>query len=115
MGMQTFRPGSAFLSLVVIWWIASPILVEAAEEPRPAPSVKTGERLFLQSCASCHDAHSQNRVVGPGLKGYYTSHFSAAKDETIRDIILHGRGTMPAFSTFNRSEIDDLIAYLRTL
>jgi mono/diheme cytochrome c family protein len=73
-----------------------------------------GEKLFAQSCASCHEAHSRNQLIGPGLMGYYTEH-PAPSDATVRELITRGKGAMPGFRSFSSTELADLIAYLRTL
>lgn len=39
-----------------------------------------------------------------------------ANDERVGEIIRYGRGKMPGFSqALNQQQIDDLLAYLRTL
>jgi mono/diheme cytochrome c family protein len=48
------------------------------------------------------------------LKNYYR-HQQRAADTNVRAIIQQGKGPMPAFSTLNKSQIADLIAYLKTL
>jgi mono/diheme cytochrome c family protein len=87
--------------------------------PAPAASsssnTRRGELFFAQSCASCHASRSKERLVGPGLRGYYAKQSPAIKDEAVRDVILHGKGTMPGFSTLRQDQIDDLISYLKTL
>jgi mono/diheme cytochrome c family protein len=75
----------------------------------------SGERLFSQSCASCHNAHSAKVLVGPGMKGYYTTHRPRPSGSALRTIISKGKGTMPGFSGLRNAQIDDLIAYLKTL
>jgi mono/diheme cytochrome c family protein len=76
---------------------------------------RRGELLFAQSCASCHATRSKERLVGPGLKGYFPKQNTVIKDDSVRDIIVHGRGTMPGFTTLSHDQIDDLISYLKTL
>src|SRR5260370_42311550 len=100
---------------VLATWIALSIASTRADEAAASPSVKRGEQLFVQSCASCHDVHSRNRTVGPGLKGYSAKYDRSAQDKAARNAILNGRGSMPAFSSLSSPEVDDLISYLRTL
>lgn len=79
-------------------------------------SIKNGQRIFVQSCASCHDAHTDKAKIGPGLKGYYATHRPKPVDASVRGIIEQGKGTMPGFSSsIARPQTDDLIAYLKTL
>lgn len=115
MNRQNLGADRLLLFCLLTLWIGLTLPIGAAQNARASPSVNAGERLFGQSCATCHNAHSKERIVGPGLKGYYTSLRPEARDETIRDIITHGRGTMPAFSALNSTEIDELISYIRNL
>ena len=98
----------AFLFLA----IAIPPPVISQESVRPA--VLNGRRIFNQSCAACHDTLSTTTKSGPGLKRYYR-HQPRPTDASVRAIIQQGKGRMPAFSILNKSLIDDLIAYLKTL
>jgi mono/diheme cytochrome c family protein len=82
---------------------------------RQAPqSVANGRHLFNQSCASCHDTLGTATKPGPGLKSLYRRQPRPA-DSAVREIILQGKGKMPGFSTFSKSQISDLIEYLKTL
>jgi mono/diheme cytochrome c family protein len=80
-----------------------------------AQTTSNGQRLYVQSCASCHDAHSTMHKAGPGLKGYYGGHHPVPVDAQVRVIIAKGKGTMPGFSSFSPAQMNDLIAYLKTL
>jgi cytochrome c oxidase cbb3-type subunit 3 len=72
--------------------------------------VTPGRALFLKNCAHCHgaDAHGDE---GPDL------HQLDASDRWIANRIRSGKkGQMPAFAgKLQPSDIDALIAYLRTL
>jgi len=102
------------LMTVGILALSTSILALSAASP-PSSTVRNGQRLYAQSCASCHDAHSTNRKVGPGLKGYYEEHRPRPTDAGVRAIIVNGKGKMTGFSSFNQSQMNDLIAYLKTL
>jgi mono/diheme cytochrome c family protein len=102
-------------ALLYITWITLLRAVTLVEASNAVRSVKRGEHLFMQSCASCHDAQTRDRVVGPGLKGYYGTHDHSARDKTVRSVLQNGRGSMPAFKNLSSSEVDDLIRYLRSL
>lgn len=80
-----------------------------------AYSVTNGQRIFVQSCASCHDAHSTSSKSGPGLKNYYRDHQPHPSDIAVRAVIQEGKGKMPGFSSLSKSQTDDLVAYLKTL
>lgn len=102
-------------SLLLLYLVALSISFVAAQEPQSSAGVKEGERQFLQSCAGCHDAHSKERLVGPGLKSYYKNDKSSSKDDAVRNIIRQGRGSMPSFGNLSQDQMNDLIRYLRTL
>ncbi len=84
-----------------------------SQEPLP-PAVANGKRIFNQSCAACHDTLGTTTKSGPELKNYYR-HQPRPADDTVRSIIQQGKGRMPAFSTLNKLQNDDLVAYLKTL
>src|SRR5882762_3500759 len=79
------------------------------------PATGYGQHLYAQSCAVCHDAHSTTPKAGPGMKNYYSTHHPPPTDTTVRAIIAKGKGTMPGFSYLNQKQMNDLIAYLKTL
>ena len=72
----------------------------------------TGQRLFLDNCAECHQRN------GRGLNGVYPSLVSS---EVVRgsgvDVALQliiGRGEMPSFAgAMGAAEMADLINYVR--
>ena len=87
-----------------------------------------GKGLFLQRCSLCHLPQGRRlrtspplpygpdfRILGPTLNGL----FKAAKPEkesAVRNTILEGGPTMPGFQYgLEPKEMDDLIAYLKTL
>jgi mono/diheme cytochrome c family protein len=76
----------------------------------PNGSVEKGHQLFDHSCAHCHGDDARGDE-GPDLHGLVKS------DARIGSIIKTGiKGEMPAFAKkFNDTDVQDLIAYLRTL
>jgi mono/diheme cytochrome c family protein len=81
----------------------------------PSPAAEQGRRIFAQSCAGCHDAHSTQRLAGPGMKDYFRLHRPQPTATSVRAVIQHGRGAMPGFPQWTAGQIESLIAYLRTL
>ncbi len=82
---------------------------------KPAPeSAAKGRRIFAQSCASCHEVLGTTIKSGPALKDYYRRQPRPA-DATVRAIIEQGKGRMPAFTSLDQLQVDDLVAYLKTL
>jgi mono/diheme cytochrome c family protein len=82
---------------------------------RPVPiAVANGKRIFNQSCSACHDTLGATTKSGPELKSCYRRQPHPA-DANVRAIIQQGKGKMPAFSTLDKSQTEDLVAYLKTL
>ena len=87
----------------------------------PAGDPVRGKQIYKTKCAICHfDTSSANRV-GPGMKGLFKAEKMARSglapsEETVRKLILEGYGTMEGFrGVFTREQLNDLIAYLKTL
>jgi cytochrome c2 len=80
-----------------------------------------GNEIFDEQCGSCHNAYSDERKKGPGLKGLFAkgkleSNGKPANEPNIREKITAGGKGMPAFKgSFSDADQADLIAYLKTL
>jgi mono/diheme cytochrome c family protein len=79
-----------------------------------------GEHIFNLQCAVCHNAHTTEALHGPGLKGLYHKQTLPSgiplTDEHVRQNILRGRAMMPPFGNIlDEGQVNDLIAYLKTL
>ena len=80
----------------------------------------SGRRVYNIDCLSCHPAYSSHGNKGPGLKGLYKKEYLpsglTATDEHVEQSILRGRNMMPRFGDqLDQQQVQDLIAYLRTL
>lgn len=78
-----------------------------------------GKALFEQ-CAVCHNADSDEKKMGPGLKGLFKKEkMSNGKKPTevnVRARIDEGGSGMPPYKDMlSDPEKDDLVAYLKTL
>jgi len=78
-----------------------------------------GKAVFEQ-CAICHNPDSDEKKMGPGLKGLFKKDkLSSGKKPTeanVRARIDDGGNGMPAYKDMlSDQEKDDLIAYLKTL
>jgi mono/diheme cytochrome c family protein len=54
-------------------------------------------------------------LTGPGFKGYFSNHQPKPSDIIVRAVIAKGKGKMPAFGNLNKTQTDEVIAYLKTL
>jgi mono/diheme cytochrome c family protein len=78
-----------------------------------------GEGLFLQRCSLCHLPRKLKfgspPVVGPILSGQFRD-ATPEQMKTLRGFILKGGPDMPGFQYgLEPADLDDLIAYLKTL
>jgi len=78
-----------------------------------------GEGLFLQRCSLCHLPRKLKfgspPVIGPSLVGQFKDS-NADQQKTLRNFILKGGPDMPGFQYgLEPKEVDDLIAFLKTL
>lgn len=78
----------------------------------------SGALVYKNYCAKCHYANNIYDLHGPGLQALYKQKYmpsgAPANDERITQVILHGRGMMPA-TQLTDDQLADLIAYLKTL
>jgi len=86
-----------------------------------AAAVARGKTLFQQKCALCHYDNSDQKKIGPGLKGVYkrgTFSANGAKitDDSLKAWIENGDQLMPPFKeVLEPAQIKDVIAYVKTL
>ena len=80
-----------------------------------------GEAVFKEkNCGICHFTDKEARRIGPGFKGLF-KHEKMWDDKplteaNVRAMILKGGGKMTGFEDqLSGKELDDLIAYLKTL
>jgi cytochrome c len=78
-----------------------------------------GRDVFEAKCWDCHNTDSNEKKVGPGLKGTKNGKLPSGKPAThdvILPIINKGGGDMPPFGALlNDQEKEDVIAYVLTL
>ena len=75
---------------------------------------------MFQQCGVCHNADSDQKKMGPGLKGLFKKDKLAngkkLTDANIRARIEEGGNGMPAYKDMlTDAEKNNLIAYLKTL
>jgi len=79
-----------------------------------------GSVLFEKHCSKCHRPDSEAYLIGPGLKDLLKSDTLPASNrpstiENVRSQLLKPLGNMPAFQRLTEKELEDLLAYLKTL
>ncbi len=94
--------------------------------PAPSGDAAAGELAFTANgCSGCHSTGS-NQVIGPGLAGLAAragERTSLSADDYIRQSIKESGAfvvegfapIMPAFAQLSDTDVDNLVAYLKTL
>ena len=86
-----------------------------------AAAVGRGKTLFQQKCAVCHYDTSDQKKIGPGLKGIskrgtFTVSGSKITDDSLKTWIENGDQLMPPFKdVLEVAQIKDVVAYVKTL
>ncbi len=84
------------------------------------PVQAMGRHIFDANCARCHEPYSSHGLHGPSLHNIYKKQYlpsgMPANDDRITEVIVRGRAKMPGFgNTLTASQIDAVLAYLKTL
>jgi mono/diheme cytochrome c family protein len=86
-----------------------------------AAAVARGKEIFEKKCAICHYAETDQKKIGPGLKGLskrgtFTVNNNKVTEETLKTWIENGDTLMPPFKdVLDPAQIKDVIAYVKTL
>ncbi len=103
----------------ILYPLAGGLLFVAPTFAQKEGDAAKGKEVFEQ-CAVCHSADTDEKKMGPGLKGLFKKaklvNGKAANEANIRAIINEGGNGMPPYEEMlEKKEKDDLIAYLKTL
>jgi len=98
--------------------LAAALLAAPPQKGKSGDAAK-GKEVFEQ-CGVCHNADSEEKKMGPGLKGLFQkaklNNGKKPSEEVIRAIINAGGNGMPSYETIlSDEEKTNLIAYLKTL
>ena len=100
------------------------VFVQGATTKTAAPSaaaVARGKTVFQQKCSVCHYDNSEQKKIGPGLKGIskrgtFSVNGNKITDESLKAWIENGDQLMPPFKeVLEPGQIKDVIAYVKTL
>jgi len=86
-----------------------------------AASLARGKTLFQQKCAVCHYDTSDQKKIGPGLKGIskrgtFSVNGNKITDDSLKTWIENGDQLMPPFKdVLEPAQIKDVITYVKTL
>lgn len=94
----------------------------AKKDPKAsAEAVARGKTVFDSKCSICHNADSDAKKIGPGLKGIgkrgtFTVNGNKVTDEALKTWIENGDSLMPPFKdSIEDQQIKDVVAYVKTL
>ena len=100
------------------------LLAQASTTKNAAPNaaaVGRGKTVFQQKCSVCHYDNSDQKKIGPGLKGLskrgtFSVNGNKITDDSLRAWIENGDQLMPPFKdVLEAGQIKDVIAYVKTL
>jgi cytochrome c len=79
-----------------------------------------GKDVFESNCSVCHNADSDEKKMGPGLKGLFKkeklNNGKKPTEANIKALINAGGNGMPSYAdTLTDEEKGDVLAYLKTL
>jgi mono/diheme cytochrome c family protein len=103
---------------------AGALLVQGSTTKTAAPNaaaVARGKSVFQQKCSVCHYDNSDQKKIGPGLKGLskrgtFSVNGNKITDDSLRAWIENGDQLMPPFKdVLEAGQIKDVIAYVKTL
>jgi len=79
-----------------------------------------GRAVYDSECIRCHEPYTRWGTHGPSLTGIYKKQYlpsgMPANDARVSDVVLMGKAKMPSFrGKLNQQQLQDLLAYLKTL
>ena len=97
---------------------ASPIVF--GQTKKAAGDATKGKDVFESNCSVCHNADSDEKKMGPGLKGLFKkeklNNGKKPTEANIRAMINTGGNGMPSYADMlTDEEKNDVVAYLKTL
>jgi cytochrome c len=116
------RKASYLVLLVLTLMVAIPLVIAAGQKAAPGDAT-AGKTVFMKNCNLCHYADKTDSKIGPGLKGLFTakelpkSHHPVS-EATVCEQIDKGnpsKGMPPFGKKLSKVDVDNLVAYLKTL
>lgn len=86
-----------------------------------AAAVARGKTVFQEKCTICHYDTSDQKKIGPGLKGIskrgtFSTNGNKITDDSLKTWIENGDQLMPPFKdVLEPGQIKDVVAYVKTL
>jgi cytochrome c len=86
-----------------------------------AGAVARGKEVFEKKCSMCHFADSDQKKIGPGLKGLskrgtFSVNGNKVTTESLKTWIENGDALMPGMKdSLEPAQVKDVVAYVKTL
>jgi len=118
------RNGLLLAAIGVLAFAGTLLAQSSAKKAAPAANaeaVKRGKALFQEKCALCHYDTSDQKKIGPGLKGLskrgtFSINGNKITDDSLKAWIENGDQLMPPFKdVLEPDQIKDVIVYVKTL
>lgn len=96
------------------------MLVASALSPVMAADAAKGKEIVTEQCGVCHNTDSDEKKMGPGLKGLFKKaklkNGKAVNEANVKAVIDAGGNGMPAYADMlSAEEKGNVIAFLKTL
>jgi mono/diheme cytochrome c family protein len=116
--------GMSLVLVFVGFFAAAAVFAQNSAKKSSGPNtaaVGRGKTVFQQKCAVCHYDTSEQKKIGPGLKGIskrgtFSVNGNKINDETLKNWIENGDQLMPPFKdVLEPAQVKDVISYVKTL
>jgi mono/diheme cytochrome c family protein len=107
---------------VITTWLlcfALLVVVSGCSTKALSASEKRGESLYTFNCYDCHEENQLGLIKAPPkLHRLFSNHYlpdgaTQATDDSVRQVIVYGKRTMPAFNgRLSNDQVSEIIAYL---
>jgi mono/diheme cytochrome c family protein len=112
-----------WISAVIVLWLAGCTAERRKSNAELGlnPQQAAGRRVYDNYCDRCHEPYSSRDKQGPTMQAVFKHPYLEvsglpANDQRVGEIIRYGRAKMPGFGqALSQEQVDDLLAYLRTL
>ena len=122
------RRNLLILGIAVLAVSAAVVAQDGGEKTAPkkaagasAGAAARGKEVFDKKCAMCHFADSDQKKIGPGLKGLskrgtFSVNGNKVTTESLKTWIENGDSLMPGMKdSLEPAQIKDVVAYVKTL
>ncbi|MDE3136655.1 MAG: cytochrome c [Acidobacteriota bacterium] len=104
------------------WLYTAPLILGAGSFAWAAPqgSAKDGKAVYDHSCKSCHGMNGEGneslaKMMHAKILPLGSKEVQAKSDAELKKDITEGVGKMPAVKNLSVKQVDDLVAFIRSL